>query len=265
MRKIEFGKPWSDSQLSYADLSGNVNLSSVTPVDNKNVLYLSGSAIPFICHKSKYGVPTSVSGLSNCTSLKKAILLFGNQTSLFNTFFGCSSLEYCYIDEGFRSFDDVFNNCTSLKMVIMPTTTSRIYKGVFEGCSSLKLIYIRGTEKVSGFVESTFNGINDKCKIIVPKELYQEYIETSALANVSDKIHGVSKACIFHISNEPEVGEKGFTWSQWTESEFCNDNYSIVDGYVVFNSVNYVQLDGKNVREDDVIIHNAEYSTFEGE
>lgn len=133
----------------------------------------------------------------NCTSLKYIALPEGITKLSEKIFSGCTSLESIAIPEGITKLnEEQFSGCTSLKNVILPEGLTQI--SAFTGCTSLESIMFPSTIRtVSGFKDCPnmqlydfrratsvpyvgYNtlSLSDGCQIVVPDNLYDEWVTT---------------------------------------------------------------------------------------
>ena len=85
---------------------------------------------------------------------------------------------------------DTFRGCTNLTTVDLEKYSSGTLDGTFAGCSSLLVINFTGATSVPTYVSGSFADTNNNFVIVVPDELYNDWV--SGWAEVSSHISGVS-------------------------------------------------------------------------
>lgn len=122
----------------------------------------------------------------NNTNIVTVVLPSGYERIAMGMFLNCTRLEKILIPESVTYIgSDAFNYCTSLKSITMPSTS--VWSPYFAGCTSLKLI---DYSKVSAVPElfSTDIPFNDGMQIIVPANLYNEWIVATNWSAYADYI-----------------------------------------------------------------------------
>ena len=269
LRKIEFGNHLGDVKGRYniCNFAENEELTSVTAFIPEGLGIIDVSNCQKISFAFIYGKPTFVGmGITALTgsSVKKAIIQFpetSNWARYGSAFSNCTNISSITLQDGPSSLSGTFTGCSSLKKIIIPPSVTSIQSGNFSGCTALNYCEIRSKSVPTLYNPSAnFEGVPVDCKFVVPASFFDDYIASTDWESVRSQIVSVNKPCRFDIGSEPRISEFGYTWAQWMTSDLYNGNYSIVDGYVMSDSTNNVQLNGNNVMENDVIIHNAEYS-----
>lgn len=122
----------------------------------------------------------------NNTNIVTVVLPSGYKRIAMGMFFNCTRLEKILIPESVTYIgSDAFDYCASLKSITMPSSSE--WSPYFAGCTSLKLIDF---SKVAAVPElfSTNIPFNDGMQIIVPANLYNEWIVATNWSAYADYI-----------------------------------------------------------------------------
>lgn len=93
--------------------------------------------------------------------------------------------------------NSTFRYCYSLQKIIIPKSVLSIGSTVFNSCSALEYIDFSEHEEVPTLDNNnSFTSIYINCKIIVPDNLYEDWITASVWSNVSRYIVKASEANI---------------------------------------------------------------------
>ena len=143
-------------------------------------------------------------GLYQCTQLQSFISTKEQNIVLWTSAFdGCSALKEVYASSMVGGASSVFNNCKALEKVVFFRTTNFNAYGIFGKCSALKLIDLRTFTQVPTLHSNAFVNANPTdCKIIVPDNLYDNWIVATNWANLTDRGFTFVKASEY---TEPEV------------------------------------------------------------
>ena len=202
--------------------NGCYSLSSVTIPDG--VRSIEGYAFSNCYSLSSVTIPSTITSIdmnvfSTCTSLSSVIIpsgvtsisnnAFSNCTLLSsvtipstvtsisnNAFSGCYSLSSVTIPSGVTSIGaNAFSTCRSLSSVIIPSTVTSIGANAFSTCSSV--FYYDFSQHISiptlgnAYV---FNVNAPDYKIIVPDNLYEDWITAANWSNVNIVNHIIKKS-----------------------------------------------------------------------
>lgn len=166
---------------------------SVKSID-KNAFYNCRSLLSIIL--SKNGV-TSINdnAFDGCSSLANIIIPEGITYFYNGLFQGCYSLRNIIIPESAKDFyPTIFINCYSLTSIIMPKNTAYIASQVFGQCYSLiKYDFSQATAVPTLSDVNAFTGINKICKIVVPDNLYDQWIAATNWSTYADYIYKASE------------------------------------------------------------------------
>ena len=143
------------------------------------------------------GSITSISSLmfADCYSLTN-ITISDVVTSISSgAFNGCFSLTNITIPESITSIGgSAFYNCYSLTSITIPKSITSIRDNMFYNCSSLIKYNFSQVTAVPTLVEvSAFSSINKICKIIVPDNLYDQWIAATNWSTYADYIYKASE------------------------------------------------------------------------
>lgn len=140
---------------------------------------------------------TSIGGYAfcECFSLTKIIIPNGVTSIGTYAFNGCYALTSIVIPNSVTSIGaETFYACYSLTNIVIPNSVTSIGDRAFGNCYSLtRYDFSQHTivPKLSG--RTTFSGINGLCKIIVPDNLYDEWIAATNWSTYADYIYKASE------------------------------------------------------------------------
>ena len=140
---------------------------------------------------------TSISSLAfyNCYSLT-SIIIPNEVTSIGGgAFNGCYSLMSILIPDGITSIgESAFRVCYSLTSIIIPDGVTSIRESMFYNCYSLiKYDFSQVTAVPTLSNTSAFKNINKICKIVVPDNLYDQWIAATNWSTYADYIYKASE------------------------------------------------------------------------
>lgn len=119
------------------------------------------------------------------------ITLTNNIASIpFGAFQRCYSLKTIAIPKGVtRIWANAFQHCYGLTSVIIPNTLTNIGSGVFANCYGIvKYDFSTYTSIPTLDSSNVFNGIASDCQIIVPDDLYEDWIAATNWSNYASYI-----------------------------------------------------------------------------
>lgn len=149
----------------------------------------------------------------NCSSLVAFVIPKMVKSLGANAFGYCSSLKVVAIPNDFNELPNyVFTNCFSMRALVLPKKTQVINSSLFNYCISLQtFVSSEGVTKIYSSVftnckstayfdfsacntiptlsnSNSFSGINQSAKIIVPDDLYDEWISATNWSTLASKI-----------------------------------------------------------------------------
>ncbi len=140
---------------------------------------------------------TSIAGFAfySCYSLVSIIISDGVTSILDNAFNSCYSLVSITIPEGVTSISSyAFQNCYSLTSITIPEGVTSIFNSTFQRCYSIiKYDFSQATAVPTLNNVNAFEGINKICKIIVPDNLYDQWIAATNWSTYADYIYKASE------------------------------------------------------------------------
>jgi len=123
---------------------------------------------------------TSIEGntFRTCASLQSITIPSGVTSIEGNTFNGCYSLQSITIPSGVTSIEDnAFNNCASLQSITIPSGVTSIEDSTFFNCSGIGYYDFTSHSAIPTLSNrNAFNNISSDCKIVVPDNLYNDWI-----------------------------------------------------------------------------------------
>lgn len=120
---------------------------------------------------------------------------------------------------------------------------------------------------------NAFSSINAEAKIIVPAELYDEWIVATNWSQFADYIEPTSSEITFYIDLDnngeyyPFIATKGMTWGEWVDSYYnthfiTNGNSDGENVGTIYYIVSAVSLYGNRVSDTDEIYENCQYQVY---
>lgn len=146
-------------------------------------------------------IPESVTNIGaysfeSCYSLTN-IVIPENVTNIgySSTFINCHSLTSIILPNGITSIDgNLFNSCYSLTNITIPESVTMIIDYSFFGCNKLTKYDFSQVTAVPTLTNSNaFSGINKICKIVVPDNLYDQWIAATNWSTYADYIYKASE------------------------------------------------------------------------
>lgn len=96
---------------------------------------------------------------------------------------------------GESGMQSTFSNCSALETVDMSKLSSVDSNGLsatFDGCTSLEFVLFKNSAAIPDITETTFANTNDTYKVIVPDDLYENWISASVWSDISSHVTKVS-------------------------------------------------------------------------
>ena len=145
-------------------------------------------------------IPDSVTGIScnifeQCYSLTSIVIPDSVTSINYNTFQNCFSLTSIVLPNNVtRFYEEIFGGCYSLTSIVIPNNLRFIEREVFFYCySMLKYDFSQATRVPILDNVSAFSGINKICKIVVPDNLYDQWIAATNWSTYADYIYKASE------------------------------------------------------------------------
>lgn len=132
---------------------------------------------------SLIAIPNSVTNIGDsafyfCYSLSSIIIPKNVTTIGSNAFFSCYSLPLVIIPDNVTSINkSAFTNNYSLSSIIIPNAIHSINSNLFSGCYGMAIYDFCSHLTIPSLSSGAFNGIPSDCKIIVPNELYGDWVD----------------------------------------------------------------------------------------
>lgn len=213
--------PSGVSSVPYGTFRNNYALQSVT-IPN-GATKVGDYAFEFCCSLNDIVIPNSVTSISGqafqyCRSLRNIILPDGITNLGSSAFADCFSLMSLKVPDGVPLINmSTFRSCSSLASLTLPQGATRMNGSACFGCYSLTSIIIpKGVTLVGGdafrqcyaltiydfskltaiptlSTTGTLDGINNRAKIIVPDNLYDEWIIATNWATYANYIYKASE------------------------------------------------------------------------
>ena len=145
-------------------------------------------------------IPDGVMSIGNntfqsCYSLTSITIPDGVMSIGNNAFDSCNSLTSITIPDGVTSIGSyAFQSCYSLTSITIPDGVTSIGNNAFDSCNSLtKYDFSQATAVPALSNVSAFQGINKICKIVVPDNLYDQWIAATNWSTYADYIYKASE------------------------------------------------------------------------
>ena len=180
-------------------------------------------------------------------------------------FYDCKKLESITVPESVTIISQsAFYNCSALKSIKLPKNLIYIGDITFANCSSCLLFdFSECTSIPSLGGTATFRGINANAKIVVPEDLFLQWINATNWVTYKDYITTPNNG--FATLGGQYIANEGMTWGEWVNSNYSEGKFEIQGGNTVWEIGGYqvteVTDDGQyiGVSADDKIIKGAAY------
>ena len=190
--------PESVTSISNYAFANCYSLTSI--IMPKSVTVISNYAFQNCYSLKSITMPESVTDISNyafanCYSLT-SIIMPKSVTVISNyAFQNCYSLKSITMPKSVTVIsDNAFQNCYSLTSITMPNGVTSIGNSAFYSCNSLiKYDFSQATAVPTLTASNAFNNINKICKIVVPDNLYDQWIAATNWSTYADYIYKASE------------------------------------------------------------------------
>ena len=195
--------PSSVTSIGNGAFNGCYSLSSI--VIPSSVTSIGASAFYGCCSLSSVVIPSSVTSIGtdmfkNCYSLSSVVIpssvtrigatafyycyslssvvIPSSVTSIgVSAFYYCFSLSSVVIPSSVTSIGtDMFISCYSLSSVVIPSSVTSIGASAFYGCEGIAYYDFTRLTSIPTLGTNTFTGLASDCKIIVPYQLYSDWV-----------------------------------------------------------------------------------------
>ena len=172
-------------------LTNIVISNSVTSIDN--------NAFSYCFSLTSVVIPNSVTRINDNTFtscyLLKSVVIPNGVTTMYYMFAYCHGLTSVVIPNSVTNISNkVFYHCESLTNIVIPNSVTSISSDAFQYCNSItKYDFSKCTAVPSLSGTGTFYDINGICKIIVPDNLYDEWIVATNWSTYADYIYKASE------------------------------------------------------------------------
>ena len=190
---------WAGSNIP-SQLFGSGNTYFLTFARLAGITSINGLAFDSCYSLTSMTIPEGVTSINysafyNCYSLTSITIPEGVTSISNQPFFSCFSLTSITIPEGVtRIGNEVFNSCYSLTSITIPEGVTSIGDSAFYRCYSLtKYNFSQATAVPTLSYSSAFNSINKICKIVVPDNLYDQWIAATNWSTYADYIYKASE------------------------------------------------------------------------
>lgn len=127
--------------------------------------------------------------LYHCEALEVLALPNTLKTISSNALAHCYSITKLILPNSVTTLSGAFSNCFSLSAVFIPSGVTNIAGSTFNTCSGLALVDFRTHTSVPTLAyTNAFSSIASDCKIVVPDELYDEWIAATNWSSVAKYI-----------------------------------------------------------------------------
>jgi hypothetical protein len=125
----------------------------------------------------------------NCLSLSSVVLSDGIKYISDYAFSRCYLLSSISMPDSLKKIGkSAFSSCFDLVSVVFPSSLTDIGDNAFNGCANMKLFDFSASTTVPVLGSNVFNNTGYNFKIVVPDELYDEWIAASNWSSVASKI-----------------------------------------------------------------------------
>lgn len=143
------------------------------------------------CYRSGYGP----SCFKNCGGLDSKQIIGHKYFTVLQGYFlqECNTVKEIYVDSNiFNISDSAFQNCRCLNSVVCFGNITNIGTNAFYNAKSLSILDLSHNTSIPTLSANVFNGID--CKIIVPDDLYEDWIVATNWSTYASQIVKASEA-----------------------------------------------------------------------
>ena len=181
LQKVELGERiTSIGNNAYYPFTGCYSFSSV--VIPSSVTSIGNNAFNGCSSLSSVVIPSSVTSIGDfafngCSSLSSVVIPSSVKRIGTDAFDSCRSLSSVVIPSSVTSIgNEAFNFCYSLSSVVIPSSVTSIGSNALYSCTGIAYYDFTRLTSIPTLGTAVFNGIASDCKIIVPYQLYEDWV-----------------------------------------------------------------------------------------
>ena len=132
---------------------------------------------------------------TDCEGITSVVIPTGVASIGASAFRSCSNLTSFAFGDGIKIIrDSVLAYCSNLQSIYLPNTITTINANAFSYCYSMRKYDFSQFTAIPTLANiNVFNNINTQCKIVVPDELYDEWIAATNWATYANYIYKASE------------------------------------------------------------------------
>lgn len=189
-----------DTVVTIDDYSFQTGGYVLSDVNLPNSLSTVGTGAFNLTNYIPFKLPNTIEVISgdafnNCKGITSVVIPTGVVSIGASAFSSCSNLKSFAFGDGIKIIrDSVLSYCSNLQSIYLPNTITTINANAFNGCYSMRKYDFSQFTAIPTLANiNAFSGINAQCKIVVPDELYDEWISATNWTTYANYIYKASE------------------------------------------------------------------------
>lgn len=172
----------------------------------------------------------------SCKSLKSVVIPEGITTLGERCFYYCTGVEDFDLPQTLKNIHvEAFRYC-AFERIFIPHNVSGLSDRAFGSCTKCIEYNFSTHTDIPTLRNDVFSGINESAKIIVPEDLFLQWINATNWVNYQNYI--TTEKGGFRINGLGNyMANVGMTWGEWVASDYSKGDFYITENNTIFSKI----------------------------